>query len=56
MNLKSLRLDGTQVTDAGMAHLKGLYRLAHLDVRRTRVTAAGTNQLKTPLPFLSAAH
>jgi hypothetical protein len=44
--LNSLCLNGTQVTDAGLEHLKGLDRLAWLWLRDTKVTDAGVGRLK----------
>lgn len=41
-----LDLEGTQVTDAGLAHLKGLTNLKSLDLYYTRVTDAGLVHLK----------
>ncbi|MEY2880903.1 MAG: hypothetical protein RLZZ15_3283 [Verrucomicrobiota bacterium] len=37
-NLRSLRLDGTAITDAGVAALAPLHRLTALNLNRTRVT------------------
>ena len=50
-----LCLDGTQVTDAGLEHLKGLTRLQSLDLSGTQVTDAGLEHLKglTQLQWLS---
>ena len=39
-------LDGTQVTDAGLEHLKGLSRLQELYLDGTQVTDAGLEHLK----------
>ena len=44
-NLSSLELRHTQVTDAGLAHLKGLTNLG-VSPRSTRVTDAGLAHLK----------
>ena len=44
--VKSLNLSGTQVTDAGLAHLKGLAGLQWLSLRGTQVTDAGLAHLK----------
>ena len=46
------RLDGTQVTDTGLTHLKGLANLEDLGVPGTRVTSAGEAGLKRNLPKL----
>jgi len=39
-------LDGTQVTDAGLVHLKGLTNLEYLYLRKTQVTDAGIAKLE----------
>jgi hypothetical protein len=41
-----VRLDGTQITDAGLAHLKVLTNLSGLRLRRTQITDAGLVHLK----------
>ena len=43
--LGSLDLDGTKVTDAGLAHLVGLKKLCIADLNDTRVTDAGLAHL-----------
>lgn len=43
---KCLFLDNTQVTDAGLTHLKDPISLRVCYVRRTRVTDAGVKELK----------
>jgi hypothetical protein len=48
--LQMLGLFDTAVTDAGLTHLSGLTRLRSLNVRVTRVTAAGVAWLKSVLP------
>ncbi|HJT33252.1 MAG TPA: hypothetical protein VJ783_14505 [Pirellulales bacterium] len=48
--LEELYLAYDTVTDAGLAHLKDLDRLMVLDVRRTRVTETGVNELRKRLP------
>ena len=50
----SVYLGNTQVTDAGLAHLKGLTALQGLDLENTQVTDAGLAHLKglTRLRFL----
>ena len=50
--LKRLDLSGTQITDAGLAYLKDFAELETLDVRNTRVTAAGIQGLQKALPRL----
>ena len=44
-NLQTLRLSYTQVTDAGLVHLKGLNNLAALTLTNTDVTDAGLEHL-----------
>jgi Leucine Rich repeat len=48
--LEKLILIGTQVTDAGLAHLKSLTKLSSLDLAFTRVTDAGVTELQRALP------
>jgi tetratricopeptide (TPR) repeat protein len=43
-------LNDTQVTDAGLKHLKGLRRLQHLGLVRTQITNNGVAELKRALP------
>ena len=40
----------TQVTDAGLEHLKGMTNLRYLHLGDTQVTDAGVNELKKALP------
>jgi hypothetical protein len=51
-DLQFLSLDGTQVTDAGLAHLKGLNGLKWLKLTKTSVTDAGVAKLRESLPDL----
>ncbi len=51
--LSGLSLSDTNVTDAGLAHLKELKSLSSLDVTGTRVTDAGIKELKQALPGLT---
>jgi hypothetical protein len=44
--LRLLDLDLTEVTDAGLEHLKGLTALQELSLWRTPVTDAGLQHLK----------
>ena len=44
--VRMLNLDHTPVTDAGLAHLKGLTRLQTLGLGNTQVTDAGLAHLK----------
>jgi hypothetical protein len=48
------RLDGTQIKDAGLSHLKGLTYLQTLGLDETQITDAGLVHLKglTNLDFL----
>ncbi len=43
-------LHNTQVTDAGLVHLKGLTRLQTLNLYRSQVTDAGVKELRAALP------
>ena len=45
-----VNLERTQVTDAGLVHLKGLTNLQELDLSRTRTTDAGVADLQKVLP------
>ena len=45
-NLESLDLEGTPITDAGLAHLEGLTKLAYLDLSGFQVTDVGLVHLK----------
>ena len=49
-NLLDLSLADTAVTDAGLAHLRGLARLLELDLTGTAVTAGGVVNLQAVLP------
>lgn len=48
--VRSLTLEGTSVTDAGLKCLAKLRRLQNVDLRNTRVTAEGAKRLKRALP------
>jgi hypothetical protein len=48
--VRSLTLEGTSVTDAGLKCLAKLHRLQSVDLRNTRVTAEGAKRLKLALP------
>ena len=41
-----LELRATQVTDAGLAHLRGMKRLVHVDLGLTQITDAGLAHLE----------
>jgi len=43
-------LNGTQVTDAGLVHLKGMTTLEELRLYYTRITGAGIAELGRALP------
>jgi hypothetical protein len=45
-------LDSTQVTDAGLLHLRGLKQLESLYLANTKVSAAGVARLQEALPNL----
>jgi hypothetical protein len=49
-NLEKLWLYDTNITDAGLEHLKGLKRLTHVDLHNTQVTYAGVSALRAALP------
>ena len=49
--LQRLVLTGTQVTDAGLVHLKGLTGLQELWLGDTQVTDAGLAELNQALPM-----
>jgi hypothetical protein len=49
-------LNGTKVTDAGLAQLTGLTRLSSLWLNNTQVTDAGVNELKDALPSLTTIY
>ena len=48
--LEDLELSDTQVTDAGLTHLKGLSRLTYLNLKGTKVTIQGIKELQEALP------
>jgi hypothetical protein len=48
--LCSLDLRDTQITDAGVRHIAALGRLEELDIRGTRITADGLQELRKALP------
>jgi hypothetical protein len=49
-NLEELSLYRTKVSNAGLARLASLSRLRALDVRYTRVTAAGVKEFASRIP------
>jgi hypothetical protein len=48
--VRLLNLAGSQVSDAGLVHLKKVSGLTTLDLRATNVTAKGVNDLRQSLP------
>jgi hypothetical protein len=52
-NLRILDLKSTQVSGAGLAHLKHLDKLRHLALPRMHVTQADVDELRTALPNCS---
>lgn len=54
-NLRILKLNLTRITDAGLANLKYLSSLVHLDLSETKVTSEGLRQLKS-LPNLKTLY
>ena len=56
-NLKYLDLDGnTQITDAGLEHLKGMTSLRGVELMRTSVTDEGVKRLQEALPDCEIIH
>jgi hypothetical protein len=51
-SLKVLEFGGSQITDRGMVHVKGLTTLQQVYVRNSRITAAGVRDLQQALPKL----
>jgi hypothetical protein len=49
-NLEFLALDGTQINDNDLEHLKALGNLKHLLIYRTKVTKEGVESLRQALP------
>ncbi|MEE9603737.1 MAG: hypothetical protein V3V75_10555, partial [Thermoguttaceae bacterium] len=48
--LEYLGLRGTQVSDAGLIHLKGMTKLGYLWVDSTQITDEGVKKLQQALP------
>jgi Leucine-rich repeat (LRR) protein len=51
-NLDWLALTGTDISDAGLAHLSELSSLTKIDVQGTKVTNEGAEKLMKSLPKL----
>ena len=51
-SVETLDLSRTQVSDAGLEHLKGLTSLTALDLSGTQVTDEGVEALKAAIPGL----
>jgi hypothetical protein len=47
---RNRRLGRTQVTDAGLIHLRGLTKLRERDLNATNVTGEGARKLRETLP------
>ena len=54
--LQELHLFNTQVTDAGLVHLKDLAKLQKLNLNSTQVTGAGVAELQKALPDCQISH
>ena len=54
--LAALYLSETQVSDAGLSHLKKLSQLQELDLKKTKVTDAGVKDLQKDLPKTKIWH
>ena len=50
LNLISLDIAKTKVTDAGLVHLKSMRKLEWLHIEDTSITDAGINDLKKTIP------
>jgi internalin A len=50
VSLRSLHLDDTEVTDAGLKELYNLRNLEELSLKGTHVTKAGLSELRKALP------
>jgi Leucine-rich repeat (LRR) protein len=48
--LQRLDLQNTQISDAGLPHLRGFRRLRELDLTGTRVSPAAAAELRAALP------
>jgi hypothetical protein len=51
-HLQTLHLHHTNIGDAGLANLKGLKTITHLDLFDTRVTDSGLEHLRDWMPYL----
>jgi hypothetical protein len=52
VNLTHLILNGTDITDAGLKHLKALPKIQDVSVRKTAVTREGIQRIKAEVPTL----
>ncbi len=52
VQLRSLTIEDSAITDAGLMHLKSLTNLEQLNVKGTKVTQAGISDLRRALPKL----
>ena len=48
--MQDIGLSGTQVTDAGLVHLKGLTALRWIELSGSKVTPEGIERLRKSLP------
>jgi hypothetical protein len=55
-HLKEINLSGSEVTDKGLRRLADFKSLRRIDVRNTKVTAQGVEELKTSLPDCEVLH
>ncbi|MEO2031138.1 MAG: hypothetical protein ABGZ35_03530 [Planctomycetaceae bacterium] len=46
----TINLNGKQITNAGLEHLKGLTNLTSLNLSKTQITDAGLAEIKAALP------
>jgi serine/threonine protein kinase len=56
LEMRWIYLDGTSITDAGLAHLSKLKKLDQLFAQKTRVTQAGAHQLLKWVPRCSVSY
>lgn len=51
--LKEFELTSTQISDAGLAHLKGLTALRSLNLRGTQISDAGLSYARTFIKYVN---